>query len=62
MPHQKKDEKYEDLVPYANMVEKLRYYKENGAKITLFTSRNMNSYHGNLGVINANTAKSCWLG
>lgn len=63
MPHQKKDEKYEDLVPYANMVEKLRYYKENGAKITLFTSRNMNSYHGNLGVINANTAKIllAWL-
>lgn len=62
-PIKKKDEKYEDLVPYANMVEKLRYYKENGAKITLFTSRNMNSYHGNLGVINANTAKIllAWL-
>ena len=36
-PIKKKEECYEDLVPYANMVEKLRYYKENGAKIILFT-------------------------
>ena len=38
-------------------------YKENGAKIILFTSRNMNSYNGNLGLINKNTAKvlSAWL-
>lgn len=62
-PIKKKEEKYEDLVPYQNMVEKLRYYKENGAKIILFTSRNMNSYSGNLGLINKNTAKvlSVWL-
>lgn len=62
-PIKKKEEKYEDLVPYQNMVEKLRYYKENGAKIILFTSRNMNSYSGNLGLINKNTAKvlSAWL-
>ena len=39
------------------MVKKLRYYKENGAKIILFTSRNMNSYGRNLGLINKNTAK-----
>ena len=56
-PIKKKDERYEDVVPYSNMVEKLRYYKENGAKIVLFTSRNMNSYKGNIGVINKNTAK-----
>lgn len=56
-PIKKKDEKYEDLVPYENMVQKLRYYKENGAKITLFTSRNMNSYSGNIGLINKNTAR-----
>ena len=56
-PIKKKEEKYEDLVPYGNMVEKLRYYKENGAKIVLFTSRNMNSYNGNIGVINKKTAK-----
>lgn len=56
-PIKKKEERYEDLVPYRNMVEKLRYYKENGAKIVLFTSRNMNSYNGNIGVINKRTAK-----
>ena len=56
-PIKRKDEKYEDLVPYENMVKKLRYYKENGAKIILFTSRNMNSYGRNLGLINKNTAK-----
>ena len=56
-PIKKKEEKYEDLVPYKNMVDKLRYYKENGAKIVLFTSRNMNSYNGNIGVINKKTAK-----
>lgn len=55
-PIKKKEEKYEDLVPYENMLQKLRFYKENGAKIVLFTSRNMNSYHGNIGIINKNTA------
>jgi capsule biosynthesis phosphatase len=56
-PIKGKEERYEDLVPYSNMVDKLRYYKENGAKIVLFTSRNMNSYGGNIGLINKNTAK-----
>lgn len=56
-PIKKKDEKYEDLVPYENMVSKLKYYKENGARIVLFTSRNMNSYNGNIGLINKNTAR-----
>lgn len=62
-PIKKNEEEYEDLIPYANMVEKLRYYKENGAKIILLTSRNMNSYNGNIGVINKNTAKIllAWL-
>ena len=56
-PIKKKDEKYEDLVPYPEMVDKIREYKEGGATITLFTSRNMNTYKGNIGLINANTAK-----
>ena len=56
-PIKGKEERYEDLVPYANMVEKLKYYKSRGAKIVLFTSRNMNSYNGNLGLINKHTAK-----
>jgi capsule biosynthesis phosphatase len=62
-PIKKQDEKYEDLVPFSDMVEKLKYYKQNGAKIVLYTSRNMNSYQGNLGLINKNTAPvlSAWL-
>ena len=62
-PIKKKEEKYEDLVPYADMVEKLRFYKEKGAKIILYTSRNMNSYNGNIGLINKHTAAvlSEWL-
>ena len=62
-PIKKKDEKYEDLVPYAEMVEKLRKYKREGARIILYTSRNMNSYNGNIGLINKHTAAvlSKWL-
>ena len=56
-PIKKPDEKYEDLVPYKEMVDRIREYKQEGAKIILFTSRNMNTYKGNIGLINANTAK-----
>lgn len=56
-PIKKKEERYEDLVPYPDMVERIRYYKLNGAKIIFYTSRNMNSYQGNIGLINAHTAK-----
>ena len=55
-PIKKKEERYEDLVPFPEMIEKLRYYKENGARIVLYTSRNMNTYNGNLGLINKHTA------
>lgn len=56
-PIKQKNESYEDLIPYTEILEKIRYYKNNGAKIVLFTSRNMNSYQGNIGLINAHTAK-----
>ncbi len=56
-PIKVKGQKYEELVPYPDMVDKLRDYKKKGAKIVLFTSRNMNSYNGNIGLINKNTAK-----
>lgn len=55
-PLKKKDERYEDLIPFPEIVEKIKYYKNNGAKIVLFTSRNMNTYNGNIGLINKNTA------
>ena len=35
-PIKKKEERYEDLVPFSSMVEKLRWYKANGAKIVLY--------------------------
>lgn len=59
----KKEEKYEDLIPKIEVVNKLRMYKNEGAKIVLLTSRNVNSYNGNIGLINANTAKIllAWL-
>ena len=50
------DERYEDMIPYPEMVDRIREYKEQGAKIILYTSRNMNTYKGNIGLINANTA------
>lgn len=56
-PIKKKDERYEDLVPFSEIVEKIRSYHNEGTKIILFTSRNMNSYNGNLGLINKHTAK-----
>lgn len=55
-PIKKKEEKYEDLIPNQNMVKKIKYYKENGAKIILYTSRNMNTHKGNIGLINTHTA------
>ncbi len=62
-PIKTKEEKYEDLVPYTEMLEKIRWYKANGAKIVLFSARNMNSYNSNIGLINVNTAKTmlAWL-
>jgi capsule biosynthesis phosphatase len=56
-PIKKNYEKYEDLIPYEKIVERLRIYKKQGAKVILFTSRNMNSYNGNIGLINKHTAK-----
>ncbi len=56
-PIKQKNEEYIDLVPYKDIVGKIREYKEGGARIVLFTSRNMNSYNGSIGMINAHTAK-----
>ncbi len=55
-PIKKSEEKYEDLVPFSEIVDKMRYYHDNGARIILFTSRNMRTYQGNIGLINKHTA------
>ena len=62
-PIKKKEEKYEDLIPFTDIVNKIREYHDVGAKIILYTSRNMNTYNGNIGLINANTSKVlfAWL-
>lgn len=56
-PIKDKNEKYEDIIPDAEMVAKMREYKDVGATIVLNTSRNMRTYQGQIGLINANTAK-----
>jgi capsule biosynthesis phosphatase len=47
---------YAELVPRADMVARLREYQQRGYRILLYTSRNMKTHHGNLGLINKHTA------
>ena len=56
-PVKKSHESYESIAPYPDMVAKLREYKSKGFYIILCTARNMRTYQGNVGCINANTAK-----
>ncbi|CAM3694467.1 capsular biosynthesis protein [Cohnella lubricantis] len=56
-PIKTKDEKYEDLVPYLEVVDKLREWRESGFRIVVFTARNMKTHQGNLGLINVHTAR-----
>ncbi|EAA7556409.1 capsular biosynthesis protein [Salmonella enterica] len=46
---------YEDALENKDLVVKLKEYKEQGFMIVLNTSRNMNSYNNNIGLINKNT-------
>lgn len=52
-----KNKKYEDLLPIKKMVEKLLEYKKRGYWIIIQTARQMKTYQGNVGMINANTSK-----
>lgn len=54
-PIKKEEEKYEDLVPFPDMVSKIRELKKDGYKIVLFTARNMRNYNGNIDLILKNT-------
>lgn len=62
-PIKKDHENYKDLVPYPEIIAKLREYRRLGFCIALNTSRNMRSFGGNLGRINAVTAPQMveWL-
>ncbi len=57
------DRSYRDMVPYADMVAKIREYRALGFRIALYTARNMRTYQGNVGIINAVTAPELvdWL-
>lgn len=57
------NERYEDLQPYPEMIAQLRSYREMGFYVILFSSRNMNTFDGNVGRINAVTGKKMleWL-
>jgi capsule biosynthesis phosphatase len=46
---------YENATPNLKVIEKLRQYQKEGYEIVICTSRNMRTYHGSIGKINANT-------
>lgn len=58
-----KNESYMDCAPDLAVVQTMRHYKDMGFKITIFTSRNMRTFRGNVGQINAHTLPviSAWL-
>ena len=46
---------YDQATPNIPLIEKLREYKNMGFEIVISTSRNVRTYKGNVGKINANT-------
>ena len=46
---------YLNSLPNEDVISKICEYKKIGFEIIIFTSRNMRSYKGNIGLINANT-------
>lgn len=46
---------YVDVLPNLATINKLKEYKTQGFEITIFTSRNMNTFDGNVGKINCVT-------
>ena len=48
---------YNELAPYDVVLDKLKEYKAKGFYVILYTSRNMRTHEGNIGRINAQTAK-----
>ena len=54
---------YLELQPHEEVILKLREYREKGFYIIIYSSRNMRTYEGNIGLINANTLKDIfqWL-
>ncbi|WP_459478687.1 HAD family hydrolase [Clostridium saccharoperbutylacetonicum] len=53
----KQDQSYLEVEPKEEVLKKLLEYRENNFYIILYTSRQMRTYQGNVGKINANTGK-----
>ena len=55
---------YKNSIPNIEVIEKLRKYKREGVEIIIYTSRNMRTYDGSVGKINAHTLPIVieWLG
>ena len=53
------DGDYLNSTPVVEVVEKMRWYKSQGFEIAISTSRNMRTYDGCVGKINANTLPWC---
>ncbi len=47
-PLKKPTEEYKDLVPFVEVIFKLKEYRRNGFEIILHTSRNMRTYNGDV--------------
>lgn len=62
-PIKKADERYEDLKPYDNIIQKLEEYRKKGFRILIFTARQMRTHEGNIGLINVHTSRMTmnWL-
>lgn len=62
-PIKTEHQRYEDLEPVPGMMAKVREYKARGSYIVIQTARSMRTYAGNVGRINASTARSVldWL-
>lgn len=46
---------YVNSIPKPDVIERMREFKAEGFEIVISTSRNMRTYEGNVGKINANT-------
>ncbi len=59
----KKNQQYKSLKPNQRVVQKLKEYKRKGFHIIITSSRNMRTFEGNIGEINAVTLKTIlkWL-
>lgn len=54
---------YNQVSPNLQVIDKLKDYKSKGFNIILYTARNMRTYNGNIGKINAKTLPTIfnWL-